>query len=350
MSWTGAAEAAALIVMEGEPAEFRVRDSAGLSTAAPSDLQDVFHVGVDSVGAQAMAGSYRLDGGVLSFRPLFPLEAGLTYRAEYRLGAETAVASFAIPKRALEASTQIEQVFPTNAVLPENQLKLYIQFSAPMSRGAASQNIHIYDQSGVEVRLPFLRLAEELWDGEYKRLTVLFDPGRIKRGLVPNQELGMALQEGRSYRLVIDKNWPDARGVPLKADYTRAFSVGAADRTALDPKDWRITAPRAGSLEPVGIEFPESLDHALLTRVITVADADGRLVEGSVAVDRDDTGWRFTPARAWRSGSYTLKVPGILEDLAGNKVFTPFDVDVLATPNAPGPSKVYDLPFTTAAN
>jgi hypothetical protein len=345
---TGAAQAA-LITLEGQLSEFRVRESAALQTGAPAELKDVFHVRVEAPGAVPMAGSYRLDKGVLSFKPLFPLEPGVTYRAEYRLGAETAVASFVIPKPERQATTEIQQVFPTARLLPENQLKLYIQFSAPMSRGAAFQRIHVYDQSGIEVRLPFLRLAEELWDSEYKRLTVLFDPGRIKRGLVPNQELGMALHEGRSYRLVIDKDWPDAHGVPLKANYTREFSVGPEDRTPLDPKDWSIGAPQAGTRDAVTISFPEALDHALLTRVITVADASGRSVEGSVTTERDDTLWRFTPARAWNTGAYNIKVPGILEDLAGNKVYTPFDVDVTLTPNAPGPSKLYDVPFTVGA-
>jgi hypothetical protein len=38
-------------------------------------------------------------------------------------------------------------------------------------------------------------------------------------------------------------------------------------------------------------------------------------------------------------------VPGILEDLAGNKVYTPFDVDTTVMPNAPGPSNIYAVPF-----
>ena len=76
-----------------------------------------------------------------------------------------------------------------------------------------------------------------------------------------------------------------------------------------------------------------------------VKDAQGRLVEGTIAVDREETRWSFTPSAAWRDGAYEISVPGILEDLAGNKVYTPFDVDVTVMPNAPGPSKVYAVPF-----
>jgi len=33
------------------------------------------------------------------------------------------------------ATTIVAQVYPSATVLPENQLKFYVQFSAPMSRG-----------------------------------------------------------------------------------------------------------------------------------------------------------------------------------------------------------------------
>ena len=308
-------------------------------------IEDIFHVEVEGAGGQPMAGSYRLEGGDLVFRPQFPLQPGVTYTARFRFRADSASARFSIPKPVLEASTEVDAIFPSTNVLPANQLKLYIHFSAPMSRGSASQRIRLYDQSGIQVQLPFLRLAEELWDREFRRLTVLFDPGRIKRGLVSQEELGLALHTGRSYTLVIDESWPDARGVPLKGSFSKQFSVGQDDRTALDPKDWHVTPPRAGASAALTVEFPEALDHALATRVLGVKDARGRLVEGTIAVDREETRWSFTPIAPWREGAYEISVPGILEDLAGNKVYTPFDVDVTVMPNAPGPSKVYAVPF-----
>jgi hypothetical protein len=342
-----AAQAAARIVFDG--AEFRVQESATISLAPAADYQDIFQIEVDGADGQPMAGSYRLEGGTLIFRPQFPLQPGVTYNARYRLGEERASASFSIPKPVLEASTEVDAIFPTRNVLPANQLKLYIHFSAPMSRGSASQRIHLFDESGIEVQLPFLRLAEELWDGDFRRLTLLFDPGRIKRGLLSQQELGMALHSGRKYTLVIDESWPDARGVSLKRGFTKQFSVGEDDRTALDPKDWRVAPPPAGTSEALTVEFPEPLDQALATRVLAVKDARGKLVDGTIVVDREETRWSFTPSAAWRAGGYEISVPGILEDLAGNKVYTPFDVDVKVMPNAPGPSKVYAVPFQVSA-
>jgi hypothetical protein len=342
----GPAGAAAIITVEGDPPEFRVSGAEALGNAIGVDPQDVLRVGIDAPDLQPMAGQYRLEDGVLVFRPQFPLQPGASYKAEYRYGGEIAELRYGIPKAPATASTVVETIFPTKDVLPQNQLKLYVHFSAPMSRGGAYQRIHIIDaETNEEVRYPFLRLAEELWDAEQKRLTVLFDPGRIKRGLVSQEELGVAIHEGRKYRLVVDQNWPDANSVPLKAAFTKEFSVGPDDRVPLDPKNWRVTAPAPGSSAAVSIDFPETLDHALLSRILSVKDAAGNVVDGTVAVERGETRWSFTPRTAWRAGAYEISVPGILEDLAGNKVYTPFDVDTQAMPNAPGPSNTYTVPF-----
>lgn len=345
----GAAEAAPSIVLQGDPPEFRLEGAEGPASARPDSYRDIFRVGVQAADLQPMAGSYRMDGGALVFQPQFPLEPGVAYRAEYSLGGERAVASFAIPRPVLEATTEIEGVYPSAGLLPQNQLKLYIHFSAPMSRGGAFQRLKIAAEDGTVVQLPFLSLAEELWDAEYRRLTVLFDPGRIKRGLVPNQELGLALREGHRYTLLIDQAWPDARGVPLRTGFAKSFAVGPEDRTPLDPKDWRLAAPAAGTIEALVIDFPEPLDHALLERVLSVTDEAGNRLEGAVFVERDETRWTFIPQSAWTAGNYEVRIPGLLEDLAGNKIYTPFDVDVLQNPNAPGPSETYALSFRAAA-
>ena len=77
------------------------------------------------------------------------------------------------------------------------------------------------DLRGEEAAKAMMRVPvpiDELWDPSQTRLTVLFDPARIKRGLVPNAQLGLPLRAGRRYRLEIDSAWPDAQGVALSAD------------------------------------------------------------------------------------------------------------------------------------
>jgi len=104
--------------------------------------------------------------------------------------------------------------------------------------------------------------------------------------------------------------------------------VLAPDDQPLEPKDWRIAAPLAGSALPLTVSFPKPLDHALLQRLLWVTDSDGKHVAGTVQVSDEETRWHFTPQRPWCAGRYDLVVDTSLEDLAGNSVGKPFEVDV----------------------
>jgi hypothetical protein len=272
----------------------------------------------------AMLGSYSVEDGVLTFRPRWPISPGMHVSAAFHPpgGLATVGAVFDTPKSAPAAVTRIEHVYPSTDVLPSNALKLYIYFSASMRRGEAWRNIRLLDEQGSLVELPFLEIDQELWDPANTRLTVLFDPGRIKRGLVPLSESGPNIVEGRRYTLVIGRDWLDANGAPLAADFTKQFRVAAAQRAPVDPKQWRISPPRPSSADPLIVDFPAPLDYALLQRAITV---DG--VKGQVDVTRGETEWRFTPETPWRQADYRLTVNTTLEDVAGNRVGRAFDVD-----------------------
>ena len=50
--------------------------------------------------------------------------------------------------------TVVEAVYPTAERLPENQLKFYLHFSAPMSRGEAYRRVQLLDEKGKAVELP----------------------------------------------------------------------------------------------------------------------------------------------------------------------------------------------------
>jgi hypothetical protein len=196
-----------------------------------------------------------------------------------------------------------------------------------MSRGESYRNIHLLDAAGKEVDLPFLELAEELWDPEGKRFTLFFDPGRIKRGLKPREEVGPALEEGKSYTLVIDRQWQDAQGSPLKQSFRKAFSVSAPDDRQPDVNTWKIQPPPAGSSKPLLIVFPKPMDQALLERTIALLDATGQKVAGTIAVGKEEKSWQFKPQKPWQAGKYVLSVDKTLEDLAGNSLAHPFEVD-----------------------
>jgi hypothetical protein len=282
-------------------------------------------------------GSYRVENKTLVFEPRFPLAPGVFYRAildpsrlpnSKQSKSQSVVATFTIPKTHSTPSTIVEHVYPTTDVLPENQLKFYIHFSASMSKGDAYRHFHLMRSNDKEVELPFLRLEEELWDQKQTRFTLFFDPGRIKRGLKPREEVGPALEEGKHYTLVIDSNWEDAEGNPLKESYRKSFRVGPQDDNLIDPKTWKVQPPAGGSRAPLTVIFPKPLDHALLERVIGVIDSAGKQLEGTITVTEKETRWSFTPKQLWHVGAFYLTADTALEDLAGNSIGKPFEIDV----------------------
>jgi len=303
-----------------------------------SALLSVF-VGEPKPGVPPILGSHRVEAGVLRFEPRFPFVPGLTYRAAFqpgrlpgREGASPApavvTAEFALPKPAPAEPTIVRQVYPTRSTLPENQLKFYLHFNAPMSQGNVYDFIHLLDGDGEEIDGAFLKLDEELWDRAGVRMTLLVDPGRIKRDVGPREGFGPVLEAGKSYTLLVDARWPDAEGRPLKEPYRKPFRTTSADSTCPDLKLWRVLPPVAGSVEPLVVVSPESLDHALFGRLVRVLEPDGRDVPGRATVSDEETRWSFIPERPWQRGAHQLAVDVALEDLAGNNLQRPFELDV----------------------
>jgi len=92
---------------------------------------------------------------------------------------------------------------------------MYIEFSGPMGRKSGIEYISLLDSSGREIPGAVLPLDYELWSPDHTRFTVLFDPGRVKKGILPNRQMGRPLEVGRSVTLVISREWRDAHGLPL---------------------------------------------------------------------------------------------------------------------------------------
>lgn len=310
-----------------------------LVTTAPGRTKEA------DVERTPMLGNYRVAERELYFTPRFPLAKGVTIEAYFnqdgnlkqvmkdsRLGGwayNLVTQTFSVEKPLTLEDTRVAAVYPTANTLPENLLKFYIQFSAPMSRGQAYDCVHLFETGGKEVDMPFLELSEELWDPRGRRLTLFIDPGRIKRELKPRQEMGPVLVEGKSFTLVIDAKWRDAEGNPLKAAFRKTFKAGPSDEQMPDAKQWTIQTPTAGTKEPVIVAFPESLDFGLLERVLSITGAKGETIAGKVEIADLERRWAFTPEQAWPAGAYYLIAQAILEDLAGNNLARPFEVDLL---------------------
>ena len=291
-----------------------------------------------------LMGSQELSGGKLIFTPRFPLAPGITLRAVLREpGKPSHEVKFETARREATVRTRVAHVYPSVDVLPANQLKLYIEFSAPMARGEAWKRLHLVDDKGARVEVPFLEIEQELWDPDGERLTVLFDPGRIKRGLASLDEEGPSLEEGRAYTIQIDREWRDAQGTPLERGFEKRFRVGAQDREPPETSTWRIAAPRVGTTDPLVVHFPEPMDYALLLRLLHVSR-----VEGAASVGLNEKEWRFTPVQPWQAGQYELIADTWLEDLAGNRLGRAFDLDTFERVTKTVERKTVSLRFSVS--
>ena len=309
------------------------------------DHADLPASGMSPSGAlPPVLGQYQILPDGARFLPRFPPVQGLKYRASVNLSgllgslAPTTrlTITFSLPQQDVMPSTVVDEVFPSADVLPENLLRFYVHFTAPMQRGQARDYIVLLGLDGQPVPAALFNAPVELWDPAMQRLTVLLDPGRIKRGVGPNVELGPPLRQGSQYTLVIDAGMVDAMGHPLRERFAKSFQVAAAIRKAVDPRRWKVYPPASGTRQPLTLLFPAPLDRALLSRLVRVVAPDERPITGDIVIDENETRWAFMPISDWESRPYRIEIDTSLEDVSGNSVAVPFDVA------ARNDSKAYD--------
>ncbi len=295
----------------------------------------------------AMAGRLVRDGNDVCFVPRFPFVEGTSYAIAIA-GRTAAVLTF--PRRERPATTQVLAVYPTAAEVPCNLLRFYIWFSAPMSQGYAAGHVRLVDAAGHPMTGALLPTDSELWSADRRRLTVLLDPARIKRGLTAQRALdtggvGYPLRRGETFWVVVDDGFRDAAGRPLRGAADRGYAVGADERRRVDPGAWTICAPPGRTREPLEVRFDRPLDHGLLARCLHVTGPGGRPVPGLRAPGPGERSWQLTPRQSWAPGAYRLVIDPVLEDLAGNSVSRVFDRDLARPEDEPGPPEPVALTF-----
>jgi sugar phosphate isomerase/epimerase len=298
----------------------------------------------DYENAQPLAGEMKWGVEELYFTPRFPLQPGTTYRVFF----DKQTAEFTVPNPRPAVATAITAVYPEAGVLPENTLRMYVHFSRPMKKGDSYKHITLTRDDGVEVKYPFHEIDEGLWTPDGKRLTLLFDPGRVKRGLKPREEEGPILEEGKKYTLTISKDWPDEAGFPLKQGFTKAFSATKPDDEPIDPAKWAITPPnnQARRILPMWVKLSKPLDHALAERLIWVTDAAGKRMDVPLKLESLDTSIQIGEYdRHWAAGKYKLVIDTRLEDVCGNRVGRAFEVDILRPVTKQIETKTVEIPF-----
>ena len=314
------------------------RDIAALhnATLTTEQWQEILRVSLRGA-PMPIAGKYVAESGVIRFTPMYEFDnwrsfevtldatkiPGADESEPWRSSRVTQVVAF--EGAGVGRATFVRHVYPSGAELPENMLRFYIEFSAPMGRASALDHVRLIAENGDHVIDPFLPVEAEFWTPDRTRFTLFFDPGRVKRGIKPNRDLGRALVRGKRYALVIGERWPDGRAQPLKSSYRHEFTVVPAIEKPLDPRGWKIAPPMPLTRDPLVVTFPWALDYGLLQRALGVRRG-GTDVPGEIAIDDGEKRWSFTPRDPWATDNYTLIALTLLEDPAGNRLGRAFEV------------------------
>ena len=269
-------------------------------------------------------GDFRKEGDEVIFKPLVPFTKGLRYEV---LLDDTLLSEIEIPI-VDSKSPELLSIYPSQDTLPENLLKIYFEFTEPMVEGNSLAHLNLIRNDSDTIRGTFLELAPELWNAEGTVLTLWLDPGRIKRDLIPNKELGTPLNKGERYTLHVNKSWQSKSGMSLAKNYTKSFVIIRRDGESPDPMTWKVLTPNSNSKGPLEIRFPQPLDYFLAKECITILNSDGEIVSGIIAITDEETFLRFVPNEPWRKGNFVLNIESRLEDLAGNNLNRPFERNI----------------------
>jgi hypothetical protein len=258
----------------------------------------------------------------LIFTPYYPFENGLTYTVRTK---DLNTGRYFDSNFVLEATekrnvAELLHIYPSAEELPENLLRFYLYFNSPMRQGKALKHIHLVDSNGDKDTQAFMQFKHELWSPDGKRLTLLFDPGRIKRGVSTNLELGPALLEGNTYQLEISGDWQDIYGQKLCATHTKTFKVGAAYRTAIDISSWNVNEPEVASTKPLTIQLDRIMDYALVQSMIQIRSLENQNVQGNWEISETESVLHFTPDEKWQNGNYEIVLDSSIEDVTGNNL------------------------------
>jgi hypothetical protein len=213
------------------------------------------------------------------------------------------------------------RISPQAKALPANTLRFYIHFARPSEAHFDRDQLFLLDEEEQMVRDPFLVLSQELWSPDGRRLTVLMEPGRIKRGLGPNAAHDPALVVGRTYSLVI---------AALGEIVRHTFRVSDPVLEAVDEAQWRLISPTAGSLDPAAVHFDRVMDAALCVDEIGVLTLSGAIVQTTLSLTPDGTTAQMIRSHPWTDGEHRLVVSERLEDVCGNRLGEALDHDLRA--------------------
>ncbi|MDY8134341.1 hypothetical protein [Aquimarina sp. 2201CG5-10] len=284
----------------------------------------IWDINENKLSTIPLAGKFKFNNANISeFIPDFPLLENTQYVLVYNIKKEKRKQWFSLPKKNIDPLS-IESVYPTLDSLPENLLRMYIVFSNSMRTSGTLEKIRLYDEKNNDVSHAIFNNVYELWDKDQKRLTILFDPSRVKTGLQANQIMGRVLKPNQKCSLIIE-NVKDIHGQTLKISHKKIFTVIKEDISEPNTNLWKIKAPKPNTKEPLAITFPNTLDYGSLLGSIHILNQEGFYLKGKIKTLNKEKEWQFVPDEKWSLGNYNIQINTRLEDPSGNNLQGLFD-------------------------
>lgn len=288
-----------------------------------------------SEDARPTFGSYRVQDNQIVFTPRFLPDPNIQYLLTFsyeslskliETNTSNSVVSTKIQFNSLNSlATHVIGLTPGKDSIPDNLLRVYLHFSGPMGFENPYSYIKLLDEEERLVEDAFVELPEGLWNEDRTRLTILFHPGRVKRGVGPNMKQGAILQEGKSYALQISKEWPDANGNRLGQSFEKSIVAKESVRSKMKIKDWKVEATCNDSCRVV--IYPDHLVDAEMTlRYLELMDSNNLPVAIEV-LPRVNGTIELKSSSILPDRKYRLFIDPRLEDVCGNTFLNSFDYE-----------------------
>ncbi|WP_299252616.1 Ig-like domain-containing protein [uncultured Aquimarina sp.] len=242
-------------------------------------------------------------------------------------------------------SLSVTEVYPSTPILPSNILKLYIRFSKPINTASVYDHIRFINLAGDTLSRTILPLENPLISNDRKLLTLWIEPGRQKRGLGPNKQLGRVFNKD-TYRLIVTKDIKDSNGISMQKDFIHSFNIGNTDRIKPTIDDWKIDIPKINSISKLLVHCSEPMDYGSLQDNINIVDSNTLEVKGMWQLLEQETILSFQPKEPWKKGNYQILCNPEIEDLAGNNLSRLFDKEIKNGSNKESINQQYSLRFT----
>ncbi|WP_109300871.1 hypothetical protein [Aquimarina sp. AU474] len=276
----------------------------------------------------------------LQFAPIVPFSINQEYTIVY----DDFIEYFKINIPKSYSYLTVTSVYPSAKKIPANILKWYIQFSEPINETWVYKHVQFRNAQGDTLSRAALALNNALVSDDGKLLTIWVEPGRQKRDLIPNKQLGAVFETGKSYTLWIQKTLKNKDGTPMQNDYVHYFEIEKADRKQPEITTWTVDTPMPNSISDLTVHCNESLDYGSIIHSLAIQDKNGKEVMGTWTLQNAETILSFTPLLPWIADTYKIICNSRIEDLAGNNLERMFDQNI-EKPSISNHPKNYTLDF-----